>query len=64
MLEVQFNKYVALGGGWIETEVLQMRNGVVQLTEEYSDMRADPVPALDPAIFLAGPYQQPGWVKE
>lgn len=64
LMEVQFNKYVPLGKGWIETEVLQMRNGEVLLREEYSRMQADPVPALDPAIFLAGPYQPPGWVKE
>jgi len=63
-MEVQFNNYVRLGGGWIETEVLQMRNGEVLLKEEYANMQADPAPALDPAIFLAGPYQLPGWVKE
>lgn len=62
--EVQFNKYVKLGQGWIETEVLQMENGAVMLTEEYHDVRAEPVPALDPAIFVAGPYLQPGWVRE
>jgi len=62
--EVQFNKYVKLGQGWIETEVLQLEGGTVLLTEEYHDVRAEPVPALDPAIFVAGPYRQPGWVKE
>ena len=49
--DVQFNKYVKLGQGWIETEVLFLENGVVTLTEEYRDVRADPIPALDPAIF-------------
>lgn len=60
--EVQFNKYVALGKGWIETEVLFLEGGTLTLTEEYNDVRAEPT--LDPAIFVAGPYRQPGWVKD
>lgn len=62
--DVQFNKYVQLGQGWIETEVLFLENGLVTLTEEYRDVKADPVPALDPAIFLPGPYAPPRWVTE
>lgn len=62
--EVQFNKYVRLGQGWIETEVLQLEAGVVLLTEEYLDVRAEPVPVLDPGIFLPGAYVAPGWVTE
>ena len=62
--DVQFNKYVKLGQGWIETEVLFLENGTVTLTEEYRDMKADPKPALDPAIFEPGPYRAPGWVTE
>lgn len=62
--EVQFNKYVALGRGWIGSEVLFLEDGVVTTREEYRDMRADPVPAPDPAIFLPGPYVAPGWVTE
>jgi hypothetical protein len=62
--DVQFNKYVKLGQGWIETEVLFLENGVLNLTEEYRDMKADPTPALDEAIFEPGPYRAPGWVTE
>ena len=62
--DVQFNKYVELGQGWIETEVLFLENGAVTLTEEYRDVLADPTPALDPAIFEPGPYRAPGWVTE
>jgi hypothetical protein len=62
--EIQFNKYVALGKGWIETEVLFLEDGRVTTTEEYRDLRADPVPGLDPAIFEAGAYRRPGWVAE
>jgi len=64
LTEVQFNKYVTLGKGWIETEVLFLEDGKLVTTEEYHDPVADPVPPLDPAIFLPGPYRQPGWVKE
>lgn len=64
LTEVQFNKYVTLGKGWIETEVLFFEGGKLVTTEEYHDPVADPVPPLDPAIFLPGPYRQPGWVKE
>jgi hypothetical protein len=64
LTEVQFNKYVTLGKGWIETEVLFFEAGKLVTTEEYHDPVADPVPPLDPAIFLPGPYRQPGWVKE
>ncbi len=64
LTEVQFNKYVRLGQGWIETEVLFFEGGKIVTTEEYHDPVADPVPPLDPAIFLPGPYVQPGWVKE
>lgn len=62
--EVQFNKYVRLGQGWIETEVLFFEAGKLVTTEEYHDPVADPVPPLDPAIFLPGAYVPPGWVTE
>jgi len=60
--EVQFNKYVALGKGWIETEVLFLEDGKVTLTEEYTRLVADPT--LEPALFEAGAYRAPGWVTE
>jgi hypothetical protein len=62
--DVQFNKYVRLGKGWIETEVLFFENGTLTLAEEYRDVKADPTPALDPAIFLPGAFVPPGWIKE
>ena len=64
LTEVQFNKYVALGKGWIETEVLFLENGAVTLTEEYTQLAADPAAALDPALYEPGPYRAPGWVTE
>ncbi len=62
--DVQFNKFIKAGHGWIETEVLFLENGVVTLTEEYRDVKADPTPALNPAIFEPGAYLAPGWVTE
>lgn len=62
--EVQFNKYVELGQGWIETEVLFLEDGTITTREEYRDMRADPTPPVDPVIFLPGAYVAPGWVTE
>jgi hypothetical protein len=60
--EVQFNKYVRLGKGWIETEVLMLENGKVVVREEYRDMKADV--QLPPALFAGGAYAAPGWITE
>jgi hypothetical protein len=59
--EVRFDRYVRLGGGWVETEVLFLVNGRQRMKEEYQDLRAD-VP-LDPAIFDPSKWVPPGWVK-
>lgn len=64
MTEVQFNKYVQLGKGWIETEVLFLENGAITLREEYRDMKADPSPPLSDALFAPGAYAPPGWITE
>lgn len=64
LTEVQFNKYVALGKGWIETEVLFLENGKVRLTEEYTQLAADPAPALVDALYEPGPYRAPGWITD
>jgi hypothetical protein len=60
--EVQFNKYVRLGQGWIETEVLMLENGKIVVREEYRDMKADVT--LPAGLFAGGAYAAPGWVKE
>lgn len=36
-IEVQFNKYEKLGGGWIAPEVVMLRNGQLVMKELYSD---------------------------
>jgi outer membrane lipoprotein-sorting protein len=47
--ETIFDKYIPLGGGWIELEVLFLANGKQQVKEEYSNPKANV--KLDPSIF-------------
>ena len=60
-LETQFNKYVPMGRGWVETEVRFLVNGEIKMLEEYSEPKAEV--KLDPAIFDATRWVAPGWVK-
>jgi hypothetical protein len=60
-LETQFNKYVPIAGGWVETEVRFLVNGETKMLEEYTEPRAGV--KLDPAIFDATRWVAPGWVK-
>ncbi len=59
--DVRFEKYIPLGGGWVETEVLFLANGKQIVKEEYLEPKADV--KLDPAIFDPGAWKAPGWVK-
>lgn len=59
--ETIFDKYVPLGGGWVETEVLFLANGKQQVKEEYSDPKANV--KLDSALFDPRAWKAPGWVK-
>jgi hypothetical protein len=59
-LDVEFNRYQRLGGGWIAPEVVIRINGREIMREEYSDMRADvPLPA---DLYTTTEYRRPGWV--
>lgn len=60
-LDIEFNKYQRLGGGWIAPEVIIRMDGTEIMREEYSDMRADV--ELDPALFATTEYRRPGWVR-
>jgi hypothetical protein len=60
-VETQFNKYIAMGQGWLETEVRFMVNGETKMLEEYSDPKASV--KLDPAIFDPSRWVPPGWVR-
>ncbi|HEY3013454.1 MAG TPA: hypothetical protein VGJ36_11960 [Gemmatimonadales bacterium] len=59
--DTRFEKYVPLGGGWVETEVLFLANGKQKVKEEYFNPKANV--RLDPAIFDPRGWKAPGWVK-
>ncbi len=58
--EIQFNEYEKLGGGWIAVQVAFYNNGERVQTEQYADVKADPV--LEPGLFEPGKWMKPGWV--
>jgi hypothetical protein len=59
--DTRFDKYIPLGGGWIEMEVLFLANGQQRMKEEYSDPKANV--RLDPGIFDPRAWKAPGWIK-
>jgi hypothetical protein len=60
-VETQFNKYIPMGEGWLETEVRFMVNGETKMLEEYSEPKTGM--KLDPAIFDPSRWIAPGWVQ-
>jgi outer membrane lipoprotein-sorting protein len=60
-IEIEFNKYQPLGGGWIAPEVVIRLNGNEIMREEYSEMKADP--SLPADLFTTTEYRRPAWVK-
>jgi hypothetical protein len=61
MLDVVFNNYEPLAGGWIAPEVIIRRNGSEVMREVYRDVRADV--ALPADLFDSVTYRAPGWVR-
>jgi hypothetical protein len=59
--ETRFDKYIPLGGGWLEMEVLFLSNGEQRVKEEYSQPKADV--KLAPAIFDPSAWRAPGWIR-
>jgi hypothetical protein len=59
-VETQFNKYIPLGQGWLETEVRFLINGETKMLEEYSDPKAGVT--LNSAIFDPARWVPPGWI--
>jgi hypothetical protein len=59
--ETRFDKYIPLGRGWLEMEVLFLANGKQQVKEEYTDPKANV--KFDPALFDPRAWTPPGWVK-
>jgi hypothetical protein len=60
--EIQFNEYVPLGKGWIETEVVFFADGKRVFHERYADPRENVT--FDDALFDPQRFGPPGWVKE
>jgi hypothetical protein len=60
-VETQFNKYIPMGQGWLETEVRFLVNGETKMLEEYTQPKAGV--KLDPGIFETTRWVPPGWVK-
>ena len=57
--ETQFNKYTRLATGWIAAEVIFKVDGKVLMTEEYSQLRANP--KLNRDHFDPGHFQSTRW---
>jgi hypothetical protein len=60
-VETQFNKYIPMGQGWLETEVRFLVNGETKMLEEYTQPKADV--ALPDGIFDPSRWVPPGWVR-
>lgn len=57
--ETQFNKYVRLANGWLAPEVVFMVDNKVLMSEEYSELRANP--KLDKKLFEPQYWQTVRW---
>lgn len=60
--ETRFDKYIRIGGGWLEMEVLFLAKGEQRVREEYSNPKVNV--KLDPGIFDPRAWRAPGWVKK
>jgi len=56
--DIRFNKYQALGGGWIAPEVVFYANGKLRLKEVYSNIRT---PELGLDVFDPNAFVQSKW---
>jgi hypothetical protein len=61
-METRFEKYRAMGGGWLEHEVVFLANGQVRMREEYRETRVD-VP-LDAELFRTDRWVPPAWIRQ
>lgn len=59
-LDIEFNNYQRLAGGWIAPEVVIRVNGREVMREVYADMRADV--SLPADLFDTETYRRPGWI--
>jgi hypothetical protein len=61
ILDVEFNRYERLGGGWIAPEVIIRMNGTEIMREVYADMHADVELPAD--LYDTTTYRAPAWVE-
>jgi hypothetical protein len=59
--ETQFNRYFAVGGGWVAPEVLFFSNGQKGTVEEYADVQAGM--GFSPDLFDPAKFARPDWVR-
>ncbi len=60
--DISFNKYVKLGGGWIGTEVLFLRNGKEFFREVYRDWKINP--QVTDELFQISPWRRAAWIPK
>ncbi len=60
--EAQFSKHIKNGRGWIETEVLFLKDGKRQQLEMYKDIKANPV--LPSGIFSENQFGKVHWMQQ
>ena len=61
MPDTRFEKYQAMGDGWLELEVQFLASGERKMLEQYTEPKVN-VP-LDSTIFTTDRWVPPGWVK-
>lgn len=60
--EISFNQYVKLGGGWIGTEVIFLRNGKEFFREVYRDWKINP--AVTDELFETTAWKRAAWIPK
>ncbi len=59
-IEVQFNAYEPLGGGWIAAELVFLRDGRLRLHERYAYWTIDV--EFEPGVFAVSEATRPSWL--
>ncbi|MBA3345428.1 MAG: hypothetical protein H0T44_09045 [Gemmatimonadales bacterium] len=61
VLDIRFQKYRPMGGGWLEMEVLFLAGGEQRMKEEHTRPAVDV--RLDPTIFNPEQWTPPTWLR-
>ncbi|QHT70522.1 outer membrane lipoprotein-sorting protein [Rhodocytophaga rosea] len=59
--EAQFSKHIKSAGGWIETEVLFLKDGKKEQLEEYKELKSNP--SLPDGLFDPAYFGKVHWMK-